>query len=41
MNSMAQERVRKDAEIMREVGNERLVGGTGVKLVLGKHKALW
>ena len=41
MNSTVQERVRKDVEMMREVGNERLVEETGVKLVLEKPKTLW
>lgn len=39
--SAVQERVRKDAGMMREAGNERLVEETGVKLVLEKPKTLW
>lgn len=41
MNSTVQERVRKDAEMMREVGNERLAEELRVRLMLEKPKALW
>ena len=41
MNNTVQERVRKDAEIMRGGGNGGLVEETGVKLVLEKPKTLW
>ena len=41
MDSTVQERVRKDAEMMGEVGNGGLAEETGVKLVLEKPKTLW